>query len=132
MKEIVWCSRAIVTLHNFYGLCTTEKMFQRELRKMNVPKADWPAFIATPQSDATCHFFDNPEHGESCIVTLRDTAGRDPVTVAGLLVHEAVHIWQRYRESIGERTPSHEFEAYSIQWISQELMFAYVSQTKRV
>jgi hypothetical protein len=45
--------------------------------------------------------------------------------VAALLVHEAVHVWQLFRESIGEHGPSKEFEAYSIQAISQRLMERY-------
>ena len=44
-------------------------------------------------------------------------------------MHEAVHIFQRWCDDRGEHTPSHEFQAYSIQWISQELMEEFVRQT---
>ena len=48
------------------------------------------------------------------------------VQIAAMLVHEAVHVWQTIRRSIGETSPSSEFEAYSIQHIAQELMSRYV------
>jgi hypothetical protein len=44
-----------------------------------------------------------------------------------MLVHEAVHVWQFHCENIGEREPSIEFEAYSIQAVSQFLMEAYAA-----
>lgn len=50
--------------------------------------------------------------------------------VYGLLVHEAVHVWQRIMEYIGESKPSDEFMAYGIQAIAQELMFAYKEAKK--
>ncbi len=59
---------------------------------------------------------------------VRAWEGRDPVEVAGLLVHEAVHVWQAYAQSIGERTPGEEQEAYAIQGIAQELMAEFARQ----
>ena len=52
-----------------------------------------------------------------------------PPEVAGRLVHEAVHVWQRYCDHIGERRPGNEQEAYGIQSIAQELMQSFVEQT---
>jgi hypothetical protein len=49
--------------------------------------------------------------------------------VAGLLVHEAVHVFQRYCEHIGERRPGAEQEAYGIQAIAQELMQSFAEQS---
>jgi hypothetical protein len=61
----------------------------------------------------------------ACVVALRVTDGRTAIEIAGLLVHEAVHVWQHYAESIGERNPGAEQEAYAIQAIAQELMAEY-------
>lgn len=53
------------------------------------------------------------------------TDGRTPAQIAALLVHEAVHIAQRYWEYIGEEHPSNEHMAYVIQYISGELFEEY-------
>lgn len=80
-------------------------------------------------SDATMHTFDHEDGGAVCIVCLHEWQGRSPVEVAGLLIHEAVHIWQTYCDLIGERAPGREQEAYGIQAIAQELMAAFVRQS---
>ena len=44
------------------------------------------------------------------------------------LVHEAIHVWQKWSRSIGaegDYEPGDEFEAYAIQSISQRLMEAF-------
>lgn len=51
------------------------------------------------------------------------------IDVAALLVHEAMHVWQAFCEHVGEKSPSDEFEAYSIQSIFHELMTAYANKT---
>lgn len=65
------------------------------------------------------------DDGRQCIVQLGDTQGKDLIVIYGLLLHEAVHIWQRTKQLMGEREPSVEFEAYSIQRIAQDLFFMY-------
>lgn len=60
----------------------------------------------------------------SIIVTLGADAeadGRTRVEIAGLICHEATHIWQAVRAAMGEKHPSIEFEAYSVQAIFQDL-----------
>jgi len=54
-----------------------------------------------------------------------NTGKHSGVERVGLIVHEAMHIWRAMRESIGEHSPSAEFEAYSIQSIAQNLIAAY-------
>jgi hypothetical protein len=78
-------------------------------------------WISTPQASATAHHFSN-DGSLLCVVCLRDHEGRDPVEIAGLLVHEAVHAWQEWCDFYGEKTPGREQEAYAVQAIAQELM----------
>ena len=59
--------------------------------------------------------------GKHCVVQLGACSERTLIMVHGLLLHEAVHIWQRIKKLMGEDEPSIEFEAYSIQRIAQDL-----------
>lgn len=65
------------------------------------------------------------QEGTYAVVQLGDTSGRDLIEVYGLLLHEGVHVWQRVKTLMGEREPSTEFEAYSIQAIAQDLFEMY-------
>jgi hypothetical protein len=62
----------------------------------------------------------------ACIVCIRvdQAKQQDPIIVASLLTHEAVHVWQNTRRKIGGDTGD-EMEAYAIQNISQTLFEAY-------
>lgn len=64
----------------------------------------------------------------AAIVCFPPGPDRDSIEVAGLLVHEAVHIWQEYLIHIGEKYPGVETEAYAIQRISMGLMSEYSRQ----
>ena len=78
-------------------------------------------------SDASTHFLEAPNKMNAAIVTLFDHKPERELIYA-LLVHEAVHIWQEIKKLIGEEHPSKEFEAYSMQAITQELFVEYQRQ----
>ena len=67
--------------------------------------------------DAQVNFYNDDS---MAIVQIQDCE-RPLIEVHGLLLHEAVHIWQRIKQRMNERDPSVEFEAYSIQAIAQDL-----------
>lgn len=115
-----WLYRDLI-VGPYVTLCLTEKEFHTELRRMS-PKITPPAFLQTSHAHATAHHFENQKGDLCCVVCLGDCSGRRGVEVAGLLVHEAVHIWQEFAARIGENSPSAEFEAYAIQSIFQRLM----------
>lgn len=123
--KVEWCDRKLVTSPYYYCLVLTEKTYHKELDKLNIPdniRSTW----LNSGADATAHFF---THGETnrkiCIVCLNDTKKVTDVQKVGLLCHEAIHIWQYIREELGEHNPSKEFEAYSIQTIFEELLYAH-------
>jgi len=124
MKNIKWMDRALFVSPFYIALCTTEKAFRKQLRKMGVPERDQSDFVSG-NSDATSHFFQNVKGSLCAIVTIRLDKQIERIQIYSLLVHEAVHVWQEIKSTIGERQPSAEFEAYSVQAIAQELMFAY-------
>jgi hypothetical protein len=112
-----WLDRRIAAPGPFLALCLSEAEFRAALAHLKAP--DVPRWC---RSDAATHTFDHEGGGICCIVCLQGWEGRDPIEVAGLLVHEAVHVWQNYAENIGERYEGAEQEAYAVQSIAQELM----------
>lgn len=124
MKK-VWLDRRLVELPYYFRLCVTEKDFNAELKRMKIHPIP---FLATPFADATCHFLEN-SNGKNCvIVCIGNHNKRTLVEIYGLLIHEAVHIWQGACELIGEHSPGKETEAYAIQSIAQELIASYNEQ----
>ena len=67
--------------------------------------------------DAQVNFYND----DSLAIVQIKECERSLIEVHGLLLHEAVHIWQRIKQRMNERDPSTEFEAYSIQAIAQNL-----------
>lgn len=123
--HVQWLDRSLVESPYHFGLCRSEKAFHKELKRLKVPREQWPNFMGSDVANATVHFFEESGGKLCAIVCIGSTEGRTLVQVYGLLVHEAVHIWQEVRDTLGERTPSAEFEAYSVQSIAQSLMEAY-------
>lgn len=104
----------------YIGFCPSAAAWRREMRRMGVKNCPYP------DSAGRCTSFEK-EGGLTLIVTL----GKLPqnitrVQVAGLLCHEATHVWQEVRKNMGEASPSIEFEAYSVQAIFQSLYAAWL------
>ena len=118
-----WLHRDLIT-GPYLALCTSEADFHRAMKHCKVPREQWATWI-TDGADATTHQLTNPDGGRLCVVCIRAGEQHSGVQIAAMLVHEAVHVWQFHCQNIGEREPSSEFEAYSIQAISQRLMQAY-------
>lgn len=132
-KKTLWLDRELVTSPYHYRVCVREKDFYAELKRLSVPEKHWPEFTSSPHADATAHFLTHAKTGNRCaIVCLSKIMAKRhaKTTIYGLLVHEAVHIWQHIKEDIGEFSPSSEFEAYSIQRIAQSLMWSWRKQAK--
>ena len=115
-----WLDRRIALPGPYLALCLSEPEFKAAAKHLRV--AEPGAWIKTAHSHATTHFFRLPGKPPAAVVSLADWQGREPVEVAGLLIHEAVHIWQRYAEDMGEDRPGDEQEAYAVQAIAQELL----------
>ena len=124
-----WLDRRISAPGPYLTLCLHEHEYTAALKHLGI--ASDAAWISTPQSDATAHLM-RGKKGLSAVVCINNWQGRDPVEIAGLLVHEAVHIWQAWADYYGELNPGAEQEAYAIQGISQELMADFARRMKQV
>ena len=109
-KEITieWCVSPFE--HAKYTLFTSRK----KMRKAGFEPISSNAPAAT-------HFYDD----EKIVVLLDDKADVTDSEKVALLVHESVHVWQEIRNRMGEKEPSSEFEAYSVQSIFLGLLSLY-------
>lgn len=124
---VKWIDRSLVLSPYCIGLCKTQESFKKELKRLKVDK---PAEWITKGSDATTNFFERTDtHSYCCLVGIDSdyVAKRKikPSEVAGILTHEAEHIWREIKKVLGEDKPSSEFEAYAVQNIAQRLIEAY-------
>lgn len=116
-----WLDRRIAAPGPHLCLVLSQKEFDDALLHCKV-KTGHP-YISSEYADASTHFLTRPDGGAVALVALGpEYERRTPIEVAGLLVHEAVHVWQEYCLMIGEKEPGSEQEAYAIQSIAQELM----------
>lgn len=124
-KKVIWIGRDLVKNPLYLGVCKNEKAFIHEMKRVNIKKIDRPLFISKGVN-ATVHFFENGSE-VSAIVCLDESCkkGRSKSEIMGLIVHESVHVWQEIKSHINEDSPSSEFEAYSIQTISQRVFEAF-------
>lgn len=126
-KGSEWIDRTLVRSPYHINLCTTEKGFHKILKKIKLPRDEWPVFVK--ESFGACvHTFETSE-GILLAVVNMEKSKRSKEEIYPLLVHEAAHVWQHIRDFIGETSPSPEFEAYSLQNISQNLFESYKRQT---
>jgi hypothetical protein len=128
MSKPKWLDRSVSMPGPYLTLCLSEREFKDALRHIKFSTHN--KWIKTERANATTHFMVNEGGETTCIVCMRDHEGRNPIEVAGLLVHEAVHIWQDHAQSIGEEHPGWEQEAYAIQSIAQELMAEFARRMK--
>jgi hypothetical protein len=111
----------------YMALCLTERAFLAAVRHCKV-KQPGP-WLDTNKQKACVHTWEL-EGKVTCVVCLHpDAAAGDPIEVAASLIHEAVHVFQRLCDSIGESEAGREFQAYSIERIAERLMREFVRQT---
>lgn len=130
MKKDLWLERGMF-VGGYLAFVTSQEEFVEALK--DIECTDYTdAFI--PNGWPACtHMFDNVKGSVACIVgfDMARAAEQDPIDVAALLVHEAVHVWQTNEKAAGKLGCfGDEGEAYSIQNISTRLMTAYAEKLK--
>jgi hypothetical protein len=124
MAKRNWVDRALIVCPFYIGLCTSKKEFRSVCKDLKVTEP--PEFL-NRHADAMVHFFERKSK-LAAVVCIRRRKDRTRPQMDAMLVHEAVHIWQQTVKELKEHDPSDEFEAYSIQTISQRLIEAYWSE----
>lgn len=127
MKNYRWLNRRVARLGPYLTLCLTAQEQAHALRGLTKEN------IAFPTTGALCTTLVNEKTGDLCCVVALSQQSQDSceaIEIAGLLVHESVHIWQQHAKDMGETNPGLEQEAYAIQGISQELMAEYARRIK--
>lgn len=128
-RPVEWLDRSVAPPGPYLALVLSEDQFLAAARDCKV--ADHGPWV-NDRAQATTHLWENPKGESVAVIALRDHEGRDGIEVAGLIVHEAVHVWQHYRDDfLRERHPAIEQEAYAIQWIAQVLMNSFAEQAKK-
>lgn len=127
-QKYKWLDRRVAKLGPFLTLCLSEQELAHALRGMI------KEHVSFPISGALCTTLRHDKTDELCSIVSVSKHSQEQcnaIEMAGLLVHEAVHVWQQYAEDIGERNPGIEQEAYAIQGISQELMAEYARRMEQ-
>lgn len=118
MYKAKWIDRELISSQVYYCLCTTEKQYLREMKKLHVKSPNNWLINSCP---ATTHFLE--QKGEvSAVVCINPEPSKSIIQIYSLLVHESVHIHREICRQMNEKFPGEEFEAYSIQRISSNLM----------
>lgn len=111
-----------------FGACFDERAFAVEMKRLNVEGApvQWCAGAA-----AVVHFFEESTAGIIALMSFdakaAQAAGMDGIVIAALLCHEAVHVMQESRRWMREKKPGSEWEAFTVQFVAQRFMEAYVA-----
>lgn len=123
MKKIKYFDLAMIPM--YFGFTTDGKAFELEMRRLGVENP--PLFVG--KTPAATHSLLNKKTGKIISIVCLDLTRLkgDRNSLFALLVHEAVHVWQNALQAMGAETPHGEFEAYTIQYLSQ-LMFDQVSK----
>ena len=128
MKQFQWLDRRIGPSGPYLALCLSQDEYRAAVKHLKSPEL--PRWVSHG-ANATTHTFEHESNGTVCVVCLDGHEARSPVEVAGLLVHEAVHVWQQWCADMGERNPGSEQEAYAVQHIAQTLMSEFARRIGR-
>lgn len=109
-------------LHRLDGslvLFTSKRAMELEMQRLRIDPRKWAPFPANPGNANTTAYNKN---GTTVYVVCVNVEPKDPLGMVGLMVHEAVHVFQLHCEAISEHKPSDEFMAYGIQYIAHDLI----------
>ena len=111
-------------------LCKSQSDFDKAMRYLKHPTMPW-----LPEGSNACtHHLEHTPSGDEIAVVCIDLSSKPKnmdIEVIGLLLHEALHIWQLNKLFINEKEPSREFEAYTAQFIAMQLIKGVYSNERK-
>lgn len=116
-----WCDNCIAVTPVAYTLVISIEEFKKFCRSFKIKNFE----PRIPPGGAVTYFLHSTEGQGVAIVICPPYPGEDRIEIDCLIVHEATHVWQHTRKALGEKKPSSEFEAYSMQFISMALLKMY-------
>jgi len=129
MGKKIWCDSTLLTTPIYYCLATSEKILKRLYKELNSPYFN-SGFFDEDKNSGKIKIFEDENGFKKIIVFINPKMRASKNGLREVIVHESVHVWQEIAEYIGEKSPSSEFEAYSIGAISLNLMNQYDKQVK--
>lgn len=102
----------------YFGYCDSQKSWRKEMKRI---KIDGENDMLSCGKDAQCWEFSNENGYRTIIVCIdgKSAKARPVIQVIGLLAHECSHAIDYIMSAIGERNPSTEFKAYTLQGLIQ-------------
>ena len=118
-----WLNRNLVT-GPYLCLVLSQAEYHQAMEDLDIEPHLWGEWIK-PGYNGLVQTLQSKKGDHACIVSIANWEGRDPIEVAGILIHESVHVFQSLCRIMGESYPSDEFEAYTIQVIAMRLMDSF-------
>lgn len=121
-----WLDRGWI-LGPYLRLVLDEAEYYAQLKLLGIKNGEQFPFVGTAQARLNYYKHAGKTIAFVCcnMTKLKDYDG---IQVAALLVHEASHVFDFWCKDVGERRPSAELKAYSLQAISQALMYSWADQ----
>ena len=125
MKKARWYTLGFLLAGVNYSLFLDNKLFKKEYNKIAKDFGfigDVPKFILSDDASATIHSLTTKLGDITALVCMKIDKEKSDAQIISLLVHEVVHVWQQIKEVAGIFNPNKEFEAETIQQITQDLL----------
>lgn len=126
-----YLERALMFSKVWYCLVLSEREYHAELRRLKIARGDGGPFLPDGHHGAEVTWISF--EGRICGIVKIDPAHclkLLPCQVYAMLVHEAVHLWQRHAKEIGSDNAGEE-EAYAIQRYAQALIHEFDRRVRR-
>ena len=123
-KRVKWLNRALL-VGPYITLCTSAREYRAAMRHLKCEPDQW----LRDGFEGKAHILTDSDGDMTAIVCI--APNKPTASVAALIAHEAVHVWQHYRDHIGETSPGSETEAYAVQGMTFVLLSEYMRRAKR-